>query len=87
MWCCAINFVVVLAIVEVTKPFSGRLRPDFIARCQPAALGANGTGGDVFSSTLNPNAGTLSSIHLGQIATDCTNPNSEAIKDGRLRCV
>ncbi|KAF6251192.1 hypothetical protein COO60DRAFT_659417 [Scenedesmus sp. NREL 46B-D3] len=35
-WCCAINFIIIVAITETTKSFSGDLRPDFLARCQPA---------------------------------------------------
>jgi hypothetical protein len=36
-WTCGVNFVVVVAITEVSKAFSGRLRPDFISRCNPVA--------------------------------------------------
>jgi hypothetical protein len=35
-WTCIVNFVVVIAVTEVSKSFSGRLRPDFLARCNPA---------------------------------------------------
>jgi hypothetical protein len=31
-WSCAVNFIIVVAVTEITKPFSGRLRPDFLAR-------------------------------------------------------
>lgn len=30
-------FMIVLCITEVTKPYAGRLRPDFMDRCNPAA--------------------------------------------------
>jgi hypothetical protein len=88
LWCCLISFVVVLAIVEITKPFSGRLRPDFLARCQPAGLNTGGNSTGPYNSALGGNLGQaiLGPVHLGQVAGDCTNPNHDTVKDGRLRC-
>jgi hypothetical protein len=88
VWCCAIAFVIVLAVVEISKPFSGRLRPDFLARCQPAELSNNSsgsTGGYTSTQGGNVAQATLGSVHVGQVVTDCTNPDKEAIRDGRLR--
>lgn len=90
LWCCLISFLVVIAIVEITKPFSGRLRPDFLARCQPAGLNNGGTAGSTqpYNSALGGNLAqaTLGPVHLGQVAGDCTNPHHDTVKDGRLRC-
>jgi hypothetical protein len=89
LWCCAISWVVVIAVVEITKPFSGRLRPDFLARCQPREL-ANATAtGDIFSSTLGSglSEATLGPVHLGQVVSECTNPSVDTVKQGRFRCV
>lgn len=88
LWCCLINWLVILAIVEITKPFSGRLRPDFLARCQPSQLmGSGGTAGGQYSSTLSSNLSqsTLGPVHLGQTAGDCSNTHHDTVKDGRLR--
>lgn len=88
MWCCAISWVVVIAVVEITKPFSGRLRPDFIARCQPMELVNASFTGDMFSSTLGSglSEATLGPVHLGQTVGKCTNPSLETVKQGRFRC-
>jgi hypothetical protein len=88
VWCCAISFVVVVAITEISKAFSGRLRPDFLARCQPKELVENSTGGSLpYTSNLPPVlAGTtLGPVHLGRIAGACNNPNLETVRNGRLR--
>lgn len=80
--------MVVIAVVEITKPFSGRLRPDFLARCQPAQLANSGTAaGGQYQSVLNNDLSkaTLGPIHVGQIAGDCTNTDHDTVKDGRLR--
>ncbi|WIA33282.1 hypothetical protein OEZ86_006423 [Tetradesmus obliquus] len=81
-WCCAINFVIVVAISETTKSFSGDLRPDFLARCQPAPPEGSPPGGRV-SNHISDAAVPLSAVHLGDIAS-CTNPNLDAVREGRF---
>jgi hypothetical protein len=88
VWCCAISFVVVVAVAEISKAFSGRLRPDFLARCQPQELVENSAANTgPYASNLPPvlSRTTLGPVHLGQVAGACTNPNLEEVKDGRLR--
>lgn len=77
-----------VAVVEISKPFSGRLRPDFLARCQPAELANNSSGSTGgYTSTQNSNVAqaTLGPVHVGQVVNDCTNPDGEVVRDGRLR--
>lgn len=81
IWCCLVSFIIIVTITEITKPFSGRLRPDFLARCQPRDLfDANST----FVSVVSQHAATLGPIHFGQLASDCTNPSAETVLQGRL---
>jgi membrane-associated phospholipid phosphatase len=80
IWCCLVSFIIVVAITEITKPFSGRLRPDFLARCQPSSLIDPSSN---FQSVLSAHASALGRLHLGQIAGDCTG-DPEAVSDGRL---
>jgi hypothetical protein len=81
-WCCpAVNFVIVVAITETTKSFSGDLRPDFLARCQPAPPSGSPPG-DV-SNHISDAAVQLSAVHIGEIAS-CTNPNTDQIREGRF---
>lgn len=75
-----------LSLAEITKPFSGRLRPDFLARCQPAELGgAEPINGPTFSPTFSSSAPSLAGFRLGQTAGPCTNDDHAAVRDGRLR--
>eukprot|EP00879_Flechtneria_rotunda_P000384 GHRR01000476.1.p1 GENE.GHRR01000476.1~~GHRR01000476.1.p1 ORF type:complete len:402 (+),score=52.39 GHRR01000476.1:347-1552(+) len=83
LWSCLIIFLIVVALTEITKPFSGRLRPDFLSRCHPAAQGIVGPGTN-YTEVLGPNAAPLGPLHLGQTIDDCTNPNKDEINDGRL---
>lgn len=78
-----VNFLIIVAITEVTKPFSGRLRPDFLALCQPSNLASPGADSSA-STPLAESATALGDVHLGQQVTDCTNPDQEAVRDGRL---
>jgi membrane-associated phospholipid phosphatase len=80
IWCCLVSFLIVVAITEITKPFSGRLRPDFLARCQPSSLADASSN---FQTVVSAHAATLGPLHLGQIASDCTGP-TDVVDDGRL---
>ncbi|KIZ07542.1 hypothetical protein MNEG_0404 [Monoraphidium neglectum] len=44
---CFANFLIIVAVSEasVTKPWAGRLRPDFLDRCRPVDLGGSQPGG------------------------------------------
>lgn len=75
------NFIIIVAITEVTKPFSGRLRPDFLSRCHPPDF--EGASSDV-NTLLSDHAASLGKLYVGQVAGACTNPNQDIINDGRL---
>lgn len=74
--------MIVVAISETTKSFSGDLRPDFLARCQPAPPEGSPPGGRV-SNHISDTAVPLSAVHLGDIAS-CTNPNLDTVRQGRF---
>lgn len=80
IWCCLVSFLIIVAITEITKPFSGRLRPDFLARCQPSNL-IDPTSN--VATVVSAHAATLGPIHLGQVATNCQG-SEETVQDGRL---
>lgn len=77
----AVNFVIIAAIAETTKSFSGDLRPDFLARCQPAPP-VGSPPGDLANHISNA-AVRLGAVHIGEIAR-CTNPDTGAVREGRF---
>ncbi|KAF8067409.1 MCM5 [Scenedesmus sp. PABB004] len=82
LWSCAVSFVIVVAVTEITKPFSGRLRPDWLSRCQPAD--AVDPASNVTTAALGGHAAALGPQHIGQLAGPCTNPSEATLRDGRL---
>eukprot|EP00878_Enallax_costatus_P000743 GHUV01000859.1.p1 GENE.GHUV01000859.1~~GHUV01000859.1.p1 ORF type:complete len:406 (+),score=47.39 GHUV01000859.1:224-1441(+) len=80
IWCCLVSFVIVVAITEITKPFSGRLRPDFLHRCQPAGIMDPSSN---VATTLSQHAATFAGVHFGQVAGACQSDEA-LVHDGRL---
>lgn len=80
IWCCLVSFVIVVAITEITKPFSGRLRPDFLHRCQPPGLIDSASN---FASPLSQHSASFSGLHLGQVVGSCT-ADEGIVRAGRL---
>jgi hypothetical protein len=77
----SVNFIIVVAITETTKSFSGELRPDFLARCQPAPPDGSPPGDA--ANHISDAAVRMGAVHIGEIAR-CTNTHMDTVKQGRF---